>query len=73
MDNKIAIAVINDQFVKLNCTDAHFVTYTAYVRVGSISGIIDHNNKCIVITPEKEYRTTSTFEQLVETLNISVS
>lgn len=62
----------NDRFIKLTCTEDN-KTYTAYVRIGSISGIIDHRGRCTVITPEKNYNVNFTFGQLESKLYMNIT
>lgn len=66
-----ALDLVNNQFVKVVCIEDNRV-YNAYIRVGSISGIIDHKTKCTVITPEKTYQTNLSFSQLESKLRLSV-
>lgn len=61
----------NDRFIKLICTEDN-KTYNAYVRVGSISGIIDHRGRCTVITSEKNYHVNFTLGQLESKLHMNI-
>lgn len=70
MDSPLDLA--NNHFVKLVCIEDNIV-YNAYVKVGSISGIIDHKTRCTVITPEKTYHTNLSFAQLENKMRLLVT
>lgn len=61
MDSQIQ--QINNQFIKLACVDSN-IRYNAYIRVGSVTGIIDHGSRCTIITSEKTYHTESSISTI---------
>ncbi|PLT21544.1 hypothetical protein [Psychrobacter sp. MES7-P7E] len=70
MDSQIQ--QINNQFIKLICVDNN-IKYNAYVRVGSVTGIIDHGSRCTIITAEKTYHTESSITTLKSKLGMVIA
>ena len=62
---------INNQFVRLTCSEGNII-YEACIRVGSISGIIDHGNHCTVVTSDKKYLANYPLNELETKLNVVI-
>lgn len=57
------IQQINNQFIKLTCIEDG-MDYIAYIRVGSVTGILDHSSRRVIITSDRIYYTRDSFSVL---------
>ncbi|OXL25274.1 hypothetical protein [Psychrobacter sp. DAB_AL32B] len=55
-----ALQQINNQFIKLTCIEDG-MDYIAYIRVGSVTGVLDHGSRRVIITSDRTYYTRDSF------------